>query len=138
MKHCRALSVSISCAMKTQSFSYDPVVGPLVSAEIRGNRSIVSKMLISTGTNHSYLAPAIAEHLDLKRRSRVPLMYRGDLYFPDFDALFTDHDFLAFDGTHPITHLELSSRIDGIVGRKVLQRGRLTISGMQRQFTLSL
>jgi len=124
--------------MKTQSFSYDPVIGPILSAEIRASRSVSVKMLISTGTRHSYLAPAIAERLDLPRLSRVPLTYRGDLYFPDFDALLAGHRFLAFDGTHPITHLELSSLIDGIVGRNVLQRGRLMISGMQREFTLSL
>ena len=95
-------------------------------------------MLISTGIRHSHLAPAIAERINLPRLARSPLTYRGDLYFPDFDTLLKAHRFFAFDGTHPITHLELSNLIDGIIGRDVLQHGRLVISGIQRQFTLSL
>lgn len=124
--------------MEAKAFAYDPVIGPVITVELRTpSESVGAKLLISTATKRTYVDASILVKLKLPVSNHTQT-YRADLHFPDFDVTLPNRIFGVFEGKHPITSVVLHSSIDGILGADILKSMRLTVSGVQRQFTLSL
>ena len=122
--------------MQTHSYPYDPAVGPVINVTVRASGQATSaKLLISTASKRSYLAPEIAKRLGLVLVSGT---FVADLYFAELNATIKRSRLLAYEGLHPTTHSELDGSIEGVLGRDSMKNVQLKISGMQRLVTLTM
>lgn len=130
---------------------YDPNVGPVVSVVVsdpfssrrddESPRSESVTMLIDTGASDSFIAGAVADRLALPvlglhsvrgfAAKSAAYQYLTDLVVRlDSDCELAGWKLLRFDTDY--------DRIQGVLGRDVLERARFVLDGPARRFTLEI